>query len=253
MLIPLLLFSPFSLADSLYAHNHFDVAYIEYERAFFFYPELESNPQKRVKYAISLFHSNQYRGIREFHSIFNDLPDLNPEFKVEMAWCYLDSGHFYDASELLIHTNEKKLLGFTYLLDNRPYSAREIFVSIEEEAIVDQINSYLNKPRKSLKTAALLSLICPGTGEIYAGNTHLGIRDFLLNLGSGYLIYNAVKKKKYVDAVLVFSFLFNRFYLGSIHNAQVSAEKTNEKSRQIWLNQVKNRYFENLDQKTLDR
>lgn len=253
MLMILFVLTQFALADSLYAHNHFNIAYIEYERAFFFYPELESDPQKRVKYAISLFHSNQYRGIREFHSIFNDLPNLNPEFKVEMAWCYLDSGYFYEASELLIHTNEKKLLGFTYLLDNRPYSAREIFVSIEEEAIVDQINSCLNKPRKSLKTAALLSLICPGTGEIYAGNTHLGIRDFLLNLGSGYLIYNAVKKKKYVDAVLVFSFLFNRFYLGSIHNAQLSAEKTNEKSRQIWLNQMGNRYFEDFDQKTLNR
>jgi len=253
MLIPLLLFSQFSLADSLYAHKHFDIAYIEYERAFFFYPELESNPQKRVKYAISLFHSNQYKGIREFHNIFNDLLDLDPKFKAEMAMCYLDSGYYYEASELLVYTNEKKLLGFTYLLDNRPYSAREVFVSIEDKVIVDQINSYLCKPKKSLKTAALLSLVCPGAGEIYAGNARLGIQDFLLNLGSGYLIYNAVRQKKYIDAVLVFSLLFNRFYLGSIQNAQISAAKTNEKLRQTWLNQMENKYFENLDQKTLNR
>ncbi len=253
MLIPFLLFAQFSLADSLYAHNHFDVAYVEYERIFFFHPELESNSQNRIKYAISLFHHDQYRGIKEFHSIFNDLPDLDPEFKAEMAMCYLDSGYYYEASELLVQTNEKKLLGFTYLFDNRPYSAREVFVSIEDEVIVGQINSYLCKPKKSLRTAALLSVVCPGAGEIYAGNARLGIQDFLLNLGSGYLIYNAVKQKKYIDAVLVFSLLFNRFYLGSIQNAQESAEKTNEKSRQTWLNQMENRYFDDLYQKTLNR
>ncbi|MGB3342233.1 MAG: hypothetical protein WBB37_12230 [bacterium] len=253
MLIPLLLVSQFVLADSLYSNHHFDVAYIEYERAFFFHPELESNPQKRVKYAISLFHSDQYKGIKAFHSIFNDLPDLDPEFKAEMAMCYLDSGYFYEASELLVQTNEKKLLGFTYLLDNRPYSAREVFISIEDKVIVDQINSYLNKPKKALRTAALLSIICPGAGEIYGGNTKLGIQDFLLNLGSGYLIYNAVKQKKYIDAVLVFSLLFNRFYVGSIYNAQISAAKTNEKSRQMWLDQMKRMCFNDLDQKTLNR
>ncbi len=253
MLIAFLLFTQFSLADSLYSHNLFNVAYVEYERAFFFYPELESNPQKRVKYAISLFHSNQYRGIREFHNIFNDLPDLNPEFKVEIACCYLDSDYAHEASGLFIQTGEKRLLGYTFLFDNRLYSARDVFGSIGDSVIVEEINTYFEMPKKSLRTAALLSIICPGTGEIYAGDTHLGIRDFLLNLGSGYLIYNAVKQKKYIDAALVFSLLFNRFYLGSIHNAQVSAEKTNEKSRQRWLNQMGNRYFQDLDQKTLSR
>lgn len=253
MLIPLLLVSQFALADSLYAHNHFDLAYVEYERAFFFHPELESNPQNMVRYTISLFHSNQYRGIREFHNILQDKPDLAPELKIDIARCYLDSGYAHEASGLFIQVGEKRLLGFTFLFDNRLYSARDVFGSIGDSVIVDQINTHLELPKKSLRTAALLSIICPGAGEIYGGNTKLGIRDFLLNLGSGYLIYNSMKKKKYVDAVLIFSLLFNRFYIGSIHNAQVSAEKTNEKSRQIWLSQMKNRYFEDLDQKSLNR
>ncbi len=253
MLMILFILTQFALADSLYSHNLFDVAYIEYERAFFFNPELEPDPQKRVKYAISLFHSDQYRGIREFHSILQNKPGLAPELKIDIACCYLDSGYAHEASGLFIQTGEKRLLGYTFLFDNRLYSARDVFGSIGDSVIVDEINAHLEMPKKSLRTAALLSIICPGTGEIYAGNTHLGIRDFLLNLGSGYLIYNAVKQKKYIDATLVFSLLFNRFYLGSIHNAQVSAEKTNEKSRQIWLNQMKNTYFGNLDQQTLNR
>jgi len=253
MLMILFIFAQFALADSLYAHNHFDVAYVEYERTFFFHPELESNPQKRVKYAISLFHHDQYRGIREFHNILQNKPDLAPELKIDIACCYLDSGYAHEASGLFIQTGEKRLLGYTFLFDNRLYSARDVFGSSGDSVIVDEINTHLEMPKKSLRTAALLSIICPGAGEIYGGNTKLGIQDFLLNLGSGYLIYNAVKQKKYIDATLVFSLLFNRFYLGSIQNAQESAAKTNEKSRQIWLSQMKNRYFEDLNQKTLNR
>jgi len=249
----LFIFAQFALADSLYAHNHFDVAYIEYERTFFFHPELESNPQNRVRYAISLFHHDQYRGIREFHNILQNKPDLAPELKIDIACCYLDSGYAHEASGLFIQTGEKRLLGYTFLFDNRLYSARDVFGSSGDSVIVDEINTHLEMPKKSLRTAALLSIICPGAGEIYGGNTKLGIQDFLLNLGSGYLIYNAVKQKKYIDATLVFSLLFNRFYLGSIQNAQESAAKTNEKSRQIWLSQMKNRYFEDLNQKTLNR
>jgi len=253
MLITLLIFAQFALADSLYNHHHFDVAYVEYERAFFFHPELESNPQKRVRYAISLFHSDQYRGIREFHDILQNKPDLAPELKIDIACCYLDSGYAHEASGLFIQTGEKRLLAYTFLFDNRLYSARDVFGSIGDSVIVDEINTYLEMPKKSLRTAVLLSLVCPGAGEIYAGNARLGIQDFLLNLGSGYLIYNAVRRKKYIDAVLVFSLLFNRFYLGSIQNAQESAEKTNEKSRQIWLDQMKKMCFNDLDQKTLNR
>jgi len=249
----LLIFTQFALADSLYNHHHYDLAYIEYERTFFFYPELQDAPQKRVQYAISLFHSDQYRGIREFHDILQNKPDLAPELKIDIARCYLDSGYAHEASALFIQTNEKKLLGYTFLFDNRLYSARDVFGLSGDSVMVDEINTYLEAPKKSLRTAALLSVICPGAGEIYGGNTRLGIQDFLLNLGSGYLIYNAMKKKKHVDAVLIFSLLFNRFYIGSIHNAQESAQKTNEKSREIWLNHVKTTYFNDLDQQSINR
>jgi hypothetical protein len=243
----LLIFAQFTLADSLYNHHHYDLAYIEYERTFFFYPELQATPQKWVQYAISLFHSDQYRGIREFHDILQNRPDLASELKIDIARCYLDSGYAHEASGLFIQTDEKKLLGYTFLFDNRLYSARDVFSLSEDSVIVQEINTYFEMPKKSPRTAALLSLICPGAGEIYGGNTKLGIQDFLLNLGSGFLLYNAMRKKKYVDAVLIFSLFFNRFYIGSIHNAQESAQKTNEKSREIWFNHIKTMYFTDLD------
>lgn len=250
MLIYLLLVSQFSLADSLYNNHHYDLAYIEYERAFFFYPEFYDSPHKRVQHAVALFHTDQYRGIQALHDILQEQPDLAPELKIDIARCYLDSGYAHQATGLLIQVNEKRLLGYTFLFDNRLHSARDVFGSIDDSVMVDEINTYLKMPKKSLRTAALLSVICPGAGEIYGGNTKLGLQDFLLNLGSGFLLYNAMKQKKYIDAVLVFSLLFNRFYIGSIHNAQESAQKTNEKSKEIWLNQMRKRYFNDLNEQT---
>ena len=247
MLIPLLFFSQFSLADSLFAKNHYDLARIEYKREFFFYPELKTNQEKRLNFGISLIKSDDLKGLREFNNIINDFPDLEPEVKIKMAKCYLDLGDFYQACDLLNQTDEKKLLGFTYLLDDKLFSARDLFITTGDYEISNEINAYISQPQKSMRTATLLSLVCPGAGDVYAGNIKLGIMDFLLNFGSGYLMYNAIKKKKYVDAILVFNFLFQRFYLGSIHNAQKSVEQRNREHRQKWLKHMQNKHFQDID------
>ncbi len=247
MLIPLLFFSQFSLADSLFAKNHYDLARIEYKREFFFYPELKTNQEKRLNFGISLIKSDDLKGLREFNNIINDFSDLEPEVKIKMAKCYLDLGDFYQACDLLNQTDEKKLLGFTYLLDDKLFSARDLFITTGDYEISNEINAYISQPQKSMRTATLLSLVCPGAGDVYAGNIKLGIMDFLLNFGSGYLMYNAIKQKKYVDAILVFNFLFQRFYLGSIHNAQKSVEQRNREHRQKWLKHMQNKHFQDID------
>ena len=247
MLIPLLFFSQFSLADSLFAKNHYDLAQIEYKREFFFYPELKTNQEKRLNFGISLIKSDDLKGLREFNNIINDFPDLEPEVKIKMAKCYLDLGDFYQACDLLNQTDEKKLLGFTYLLDDKLFSARDLFITTGDYEISNEINAYISQPQKSMRTATLLSLVCPGAGDVYAGNIKLGIMDFLLNFGSGYLMYNAIRQKKYVDAILVFNFLFQRFYLGSIHNAQKSVEQRNREHRQKWLKHMQNKHFQDID------
>lgn len=247
MLIPLLFFSQFSLADSLFAKNHYDLAQIEYKREFLFYPELKTNQEKRLNFGISLIKSDDLKGLREFNNIINDFPDLEPEVKIKMAKCYLDLGDYYQTCDLLNQTDEKKLLGFTYLLDDKLFSARDLFITTGDYEISNEINAYISQPQKSMRTATLLSLVCPGAGDVYAGNIKLGIMDFLLNFGSGYLMYNAIKQKKYVDAILVFNFLFQRFYLGSIHNAQKSVEQRNKEHRQKWLKQMQNKHFQDID------
>jgi len=246
VIICILLFSQFSLADSLYANNYYETAYIEYKRIFFFYPDFSSNIKKRINYANSLLKIDKTKGLYEMKRIVDEFPEMEPEALVKIAKCYLNAGNFYEASKLLLKTDEERLLGLSYLLDGRLVSARNSFTAGGDYKIAEEIDEFIRKPKTSQRTAALLSLFCPGAGEVYAGDVKLGIKDFLLTGGSVYLIYNAVKKKKYIDAILIFNLLFNRFYFGSIYNARKTAIEKNKKERLQLVTRLKNTYFKRL-------
>jgi len=246
MLVALIILTQWSLADSLYTHRYYELAQIEYQREFFFNPDLKKDQHRRLRFAIALMANNTSRGFEEFSMMVEEFPGLKPEVKIEMAKQHIYRGNYYQARALLRETNGKRLLGLTYIFEDELSKAQHIFISCGNHEIANDIDEYRNQPKKSIKTATLLSLICPGAGEIYAGNLTLGIKDFLLNAGSGYLLYNALKQKKYVDAVLIFNFLFQRFYLGSLYNAQISAFQANERNRHLWFNEMQNKYFQDL-------
>jgi hypothetical protein len=235
MIVILTLISQLALADSLYAHGYFEEARTEYLRAFFFYPELRQRADARLHYALSLLEKDSAEGMTELYVLVDEFPELPDSMLVEIARQFIRGGRYYLAIDLLGKTGEKKLLGLAYLLDGQLSNAQATFVADGEGEIADQIEQYVESPEKSERTATLLSLFLPGAGEIYSGNPSLGFRDFLFNFGSGYLLYNAFKQQKYVDATLVFLFLTNRFYLGSIYNAQKSANEYNEEKRRKWL------------------
>ncbi|MGB7055293.1 MAG: hypothetical protein WBE28_08230, partial [bacterium] len=189
------------------------------------------------------------KGISELNKLVNEFPRLPMNIRREIAGLYIDTGRYYSAISLLRDTEERDLLGLAYLLDGQFSNARATFLQDGNIEIADLIDAYLESPEKSERIAVLLSLFLPGAGEVYAGNSVLGLRDFLVNLGSGYLFYNALRQQKYVDATLVFLFLVNRFYLGSIHNAQKSAIEHNEKRRREWLERVVETHFADINTK----
>lgn len=243
MIILLALLCQLTLADSLYVHGYYEEARIEYLRAFLFYPELKQEIGTRLRYAISLAQHDESEGVGELNSIVNDFPDLSIDVKKEIAQQYIQLNRNYLAINLLSDTEEKTLLGLAYLLDDQMMNARNTFLESANYELAEEIDSYLKRTKKSEKTAVVLALILPGAGQTYAGNPIQGFRDLALNLGSAYLLYNAIRQHKYVDACLVFFFLLNRFYLGSLHNAQQSAISHNEKLRQEWLGKILKHYF----------
>jgi hypothetical protein len=236
-----------SLGDSLYEHGHYDLARIEYMREFFFSPALKNDQHKRLRYALSVWHVDPYQGIREFRSLKDDFDTLAPDITVSLAKQYITLEDYTGAWELLIQTDEKPLIGYTLILDNRLASAKALFTAMGKNDIVQDITEFQQMPLKSPGTAGILSAVCPGAGEVYAGNVQQGIKGFLLTAGSGFLIYNAIKQEKYIDALLVFNFLFQRFYLGSIYNARRSARDANLTQRDTWLERMEHTHFSDLE------
>lgn len=247
MFIVIALFHQLALADSLHANGYHETARIEYMRAFLFHPELRQEPGPRLRYAISLLNMDETKGINELNSIVDDFPELPDSIKAEIAHLYVQVNRHYLAINLLGDTEERKLLGLIYLLDDQLSNARNTFAETGDYEMAGQIDVFIKGPQKSEKTAVLLSLFLPGLGQTYAGNVSQGAMDFSLNLGSAYLFYNALRQHKYVDAGLVFFFLLNRFYMGSLHNAQESAFEYNKKQHEEWLNTMLKRYFSSTE------
>jgi hypothetical protein len=246
MILLLILISQLQLADSLYAHGYFEEARVEYLRAFFFYPELRQDPEARMRYAFSLLNIDASKGIAELQALIDECPELPDSIQVQIARESIRRGWYYLAINLLEDTERKRLLGLAYLMDGQFTNAIAAFAENGDHETASLIQEHLQHPEKSERTALLLSLIMPGAGEMYAGNYWLGFKDFLLNLGSGCLFYNALRQQKYVDAVLVFTFLLNRFYQGSLSNAQKAVIEHNEKKRQEWQNIILQTHYEGL-------
>lgn len=246
MSIILVLCAQLTIADSLYARGYYEAARVEYLRAFFFYPELRQEIEPRLNYAISLLAVNEPMGIAELNGIINDSPELSTDIKNRIAAQYLRAGRYYLAIDLLSNGGDEKILGLAYLLDDQLLQARNTFIQTENYEIAADIDAFMRRPAKDEKTALMLSLFVPGSGQVYASNIRQGLMDFVINIGAGYLFYNAVKQQKYVDASLVFFFLINRFYLGSLYNAQKSAREYNETRRKTWLDAFLQAHFDSL-------
>jgi hypothetical protein len=235
------------LAESLYVHGVYDLAAVEYQREFFFYPQMRSNIKKRLPYAVSLVKSGNAAGLEELENLSRDFPQLGNDARVSIAKCYIKHGYYYTAADLLSPTGEYGLLGYTMLLDERYAEARDLFAGHGDTALVGDVERYISSPKKSVMKATLLSFVVPGLGQVYAGDARRGIMDFALTAGSAYLLYDAFHDRRYVDASLIFSFLFNRFYVGSISNAQRLALARNEQVKNKWFSDVNAKYFKALD------
>lgn len=241
MIMILIFLSQFVLAESLFAKRYYDLVSIEYQRLFFFDSSAYNNCQLRLNYTIAVLNQDFFKGYEEVEKLFRDFPEIDTESKTILGRECYNLGNYDIALNILKLTPEKRLLGLSYLFSGQYSNALKEF-QILDEALAQEIKDFINRPKKSVTRAMLFSALLPGTGEIYAGNVRQGIQDFLLTALSGFILYNSIKNKKYVDAGIIFSFVFNRFYFGSISNAGRIAQVTNDKLETQWLDYIKNKY-----------
>ncbi|MBN2620909.1 hypothetical protein JXB22_07440 [candidate division WOR-3 bacterium] len=224
-------------------------ARIEYLREFYFYPEQYRDEGKRVRFVLATARVDTIRGLQEMKKLVREMPALSLDSRLRIAREYIFLGYPSYARDVLRLNDSTRMYGYTYLHEDNPIVASEYFSQLGDTVLVNDIDRYICLPRKSMRTATILSLVCPGAGEMYAGNAQLGIKDFLLNAGSIFLMYNALRQKKYVDAVLVFNFLFHRFYVGSLYNAQKTVLDSYEDQHDALMEYMHSTHFPDMELK----
>jgi TM2 domain-containing membrane protein YozV len=244
-MIIILILGQFELAESLYARGYYDLAAVEYQRVLTVGPETLVTTQRRLDMARAMIRVRPWAGIEALTQLADEEPGIKPRVHAIIGDYFLSIADYPAAASWLEGADDPGRLGYAFLYARRPDLARGAYEACGDQTMTAEIDRLQEQPRRSGTKAMVLSLVCPGAGEIYAGNIRLGVTDFLLNAGTGYLLYNAFRRKKYVDAGLIVSFLVNRFYFGSIRNARRSAEQANEKKYDRWLAAVERTYFNN--------
>lgn len=242
-MLALFIYGQIQLADSLYKSRFYDLAEIEYKRILYFDSSFYNILPIRVNYALSILHNNRLKGIDEINRLTKEFPEMDDKTKGLIGEALVEEGLYSLAIEILSETENKRLLSYCYLMNGQINEAYENFYNVGEMDICQEIEQYLRKPKKSIFKATILSTILPGAGELYAGSIRFAFFDFILTWGSGYLLYDALREKRYVDAGVILSLLFSRFYFGSISNASRLVYERNKKEKEEYLEVLKKKYF----------
>ena len=87
-------------------------------------------------------------------------------------------------------------------------------------------SKYYNRPNP--KVASFLSMIVPGSGQLYSGKLKSGINSFLLT-GAALTAFAIINVRySFIDAILGVFPYYQRYYTGGVINAQKMAENKNK-------------------------
>lgn len=237
------------LADSLYACAEFDAAALEYKRSLFLSSyEATSGSDTlliQIKLALSLYRNGEQKEADDIlYSLEGPMVRMvRSILLIEEANPYLAARQVDSATCDAIGVPAFRLRGWAYLEAKEFTRSASEFRKAGQDSLAALAEGLSGIRLKNPRTARLLSII-PGLGEAYAGKPLFGLWAFLVNAGDTYLIINAILKQHYVDALLVYTFLWQRFYAGSMSNADRFARDWNERAYEKTLDPIRERYGE---------
>ena len=249
------------LGDLLFALGDYDAAITEYKRFLFFNPD---HPQASVaQFKIGLAYRAQEWWAEAAEAMIAAVQsttetELQAERRVDLAVTLIASGAYNLALVELIKVEMQSqstqlrqrarfLRGVAYLYQFKWEQARSVFQAYfdgipgaaKSAAEVDTLFlAAFNRPRKSEKTARLLSTLLPGLGQTYAEDWKSGLNALLLNGLLGYITLDAAIERDYDDTLLSFSFLFYRYYAGNRHRAAQAAQAFNERENRRYVDRI---------------
>lgn len=243
-----------SIAESLYEQKDYFNAITEFERYLFFNPSASQQRKIKYKLAYSYFYCNEtLKSENILQALLSEQDSLSPKAQQLLAQIYLDTKRYFRAkielNDLLFtadYHNKTKIyraLGYIALLEHDPQTALEYFTLAQDSWLITKTRHILRLPHKNVSLAQMLSTFIPGSGEIYARRYGWGILSFLINSAAIYGTIHSIKNKQYLDAALIFTIFFTRFYNGSRNNARDFAISYNQKNYQTAMKEIQ-RYYE---------
>lgn len=239
------------LGDSLCAQKQYKNALLEYQRAYFFSDgEVKSKIGARIGdcyllvndlvsacnyYDSAVIHTKDKTSITDlqFRKVLCLILDENFGYAlIEINKIEVDSDSYQQKRKYLYqgicHFGIKQYdLSLDCLRNSLPATDTVKLINLER---FFENHRILNRPDKTLAT--ILSIILPGTGQIYSGDFKSGMNSMLL-LGGLYFIGSTMSVTGFI---IVIPFLY-RYYIGGILNARQLAEaKQKEKQHIFYLN-----------------
>lgn len=245
-----------ALADQAFERNDYENALFHFQRIAFF----SSNRQNTAvlgRIADCYYALGDFERALEYydHAYFEANHDKEKwDYLFKKIATYLEAGNYYTALvELLgidaeeasdIDQRKQVFLATTYFgLEQFDNAGKHFLAALppdqinERKQIADLYNNPKNFSRPNPKTAFILSVILPGSGQLYSGDGKSAINSFLLTSAFvGLVLYLSVRIHP-VEAILTGSPWFQRYYQGGFDHAEQTAINERQKRRNIIYHQ----------------
>lgn len=119
--------------------------------------------------------------------------------------------------------------GWTYIFADEWDKASEQFDSIETNHPLKILCNKISEEKYSVTKAKILSYFIPGAGQFYTGHYLSGLLSLGWNALWGYLTVKSFVDERIFDGFAIGNFLWLRFYVGNIQNAEKFAKEENLK------------------------
>ena len=252
----------FAFAESLFEESDFYRAIGEYKRLIFLCPGSETLCEKAFfKIGVSYFKAQQWQKARE---ALDDFLTRFPGSPMVGEALYLKG-----MSEKHLSLHEEALNTFAHISETQTGEVREKAIYQSALILVDMqqwkragemfaqipagsvfydsavvfsagLENIGNLPHKSPAVAGSLAAVLPGAGHLYTERPRDALVAFLLN---GLFIWSAIElfeDDKYVTGGIV-TFLELGWYTGNIYSAVGSAHKFNKRTRESFLQGLRDR------------
>ncbi len=239
-------------ANEQYNLKNYANALKTYKRLLFFAGNKDRYPLYEKIAELSLIEKDYYTATTFYKLAIKNAsnPSKKADFLLNKAYCEMMIGDFlYATMDLFsIKTEEKKLqqqinfyLGTCYFGLEKFDEAEKYFTKCVNDKDKEAIkNLFKNKKlyRPNPKTAKILSMIIPGSGQFYVGNIKEGVKSLLLSAGLITLMTFITANIDFLTATVAIMPWFQRYYTGGYRKAESLANIKRQKNRSKIYNEI---------------